>query len=190
MRWLAQKRSWRACACSGKSCWQGTRRTPRRSLPPLPSGTGHRRITTPRKRRTTRPWPLPGTMRIRLKAPWMRQMPRWRNCGHRRTRPPLRKRWLRRRRRQTPRPRHWLKSRRRWLPRRAPPIPPGKTRRGLWPTRRPRWTQRQRRMKNQSRKRNSRTVKTTLTPRRPRWTLKNSRLLWTRWRRWRKTAAF
>ena len=37
---------------------------------------------------------------------------------------------------------------------------------------------------------NSRTVKTTLTPRRPRWTLKNSRLLWTRWRRWRKTAAF
>ena len=73
---------------------------------------------------------------------------------------------------------------------RAPPIPPGKTRRGLWPTRRPRWTQRQRRMKNQSRKRNSRTVKTTLTPRRPRWTLKNSRLLWTRWRRWRKTTAF
>ena len=61
---------------------------------------------------------------------------------------------------------------------------------GLWPTRRPRWTQRQRRMKNQSRKRNSRTVKTTLTPRRPRWTLKNSRLLWTRWRRWRKTTAF
>lgn len=57
-------------------------------------------------------------------------------------RPPLRKRWLRRRRRQTPRPRRWLKSRRRWLPRRAPPIPPGKTRRGLWPTRRPRWTQR------------------------------------------------
>ena len=42
----------------------------------------------------------------------------------------------------------------------------------------------------QSRKRNSRTVKTTLTPRRPRWTLKNSRLLWTRWRRWRKTTAF
>ncbi|MFR4878204.1 MAG: hypothetical protein ACLUBZ_15105, partial [Ruthenibacterium lactatiformans] len=72
---------------------------------------------------------------------------------------------------------------------RAPPTA-GKTRRGLWPTRRPRWTQRQRRMKNQSRKRDSRTVKTTLTPRRPRWTLKNSRLLWTRWRRWRKTTAF
>ena len=50
MRWLAQKRSWRACACSGKSCWQGRRPDASFALFRLyPAGQGTGGLQRPRE---------------------------------------------------------------------------------------------------------------------------------------------